>query len=476
MEKPDIESQSKRNPLKTPHSAAIWQGFHHQWGYNHRINRLGSYVAQRKGEDGTLSNVVGHTAASGTGGDTAHFQEFVTEIHSAEGVTFQPGRADILVECQRGDLTPFVIKVEDVELAQELQGCDIYTAVLNGFDIYALEHSEKIITFDIDVTAPEIYAGGTKVRFYIVGHLRFDCRSPECQLLPIRFESESTEEKTDEEEEKLPDSGYPILPPEKSKRGLDRRKFDKAVTWLKRQLVTIMGVEEVKQSLSDRDEDTTRRRLFRFFGRRFFLRFLKWELTAPYALHVHYLLIGGRQENLAVHNSESAEHTYSWDLEQEIHHGQVGVLPLKVRVDDTSAYQVNTLAFRQMSMEITMNEELGTEDPIQWGKGMHLLEWHMAIREIETVQDGVQASLDLFYKCWSEAMNEVITFTTWGAVLGAGSVKFGARLVLLQLKKAGGWKQYVMPGRIHWPGGGRSATSDPRARFERAVGVQVREL
>ncbi|UCC63909.1 MAG: hypothetical protein JSV36_02280 [Anaerolineae bacterium] len=272
-----------------------------------------------------------------------------------------------------------------------------------------------------------------------------------------------------------PDVGEPDPHAERPKRGLDRHKFDKAVTWLKRQLATLMGVEEVKQSLLDRDADSTRRRLFRFFGRRFFLRFLKWELSAPYALRVHYLLVGGDRDALAVHDSDFVEHEYRWDLEHEIHRQEVGVLPVTVRAAGLDAYQVNTLAFRRMSLEIAIDEQLGTEDPIQWGKGMHLLEWSMAIRDIARVEEGVGATLDLFYKCWSEAMNEVITFTTWGAVRGAGSARIGARLTLLQLKRAAAGAQLAMPGRIYWPGGGLSAGGDPRARFERVAGTPAAE-
>jgi hypothetical protein len=461
---------------RTAHSAVIWQGYHHQWEYNHRINRLGSYVAERLGADGAVATVVGHTAASGTGGDTAHFKEFVTQVRPAEGVAFYPGCGETVVECQRGDLTPFVIRIEDLDLAPEMKGREVYTVVLNGFDLCALEHSEKIITFDLDVTEPMIYAGGTKARFYIVGHLRFDCRSPECQLLPIRLESERADKQPDVEDEEPANVGEPVLPPERPKRGLDRRKFDRAVTWLKRQLVSLMGVEEVKQSLVGRDTDAPRRRLFRFFGRVLFLRFLKWELSAPYRVRVRFLLVGGDRETLGVRDSDLFEHEYSWDLEHEIHREEVGVLPVTVRAEDVGAHQVNTLAFRHLSMEVTIDEKLGTEDPVQWGKGMHLLEWSMAIRDIAPVESGVRAKLDLFYKCWSEAMNEVITLTTWGAVRGAGSARIGARLALLQFKKAVTSGQLAMPGRIRWPGGGRSAKSDPRARFERvaeAPGVEA---
>ncbi|UCC63908.1 MAG: hypothetical protein JSV36_02275 [Anaerolineae bacterium] len=159
---------------KAGHSAVIWQGYHHEWEYNHRLNRLGSYVEHRPGDDGGMRAVVGHTAASGTGRDTAHFAEFVTTVQAAQGVAFQPGEGETVVECQRGDLMPFVIRIDDLDLAPELQGRDVYTVVLNGFDLCALEHSEKIVTFDLDVTDPMVYDRGTKARFYIVGHLRFD--------------------------------------------------------------------------------------------------------------------------------------------------------------------------------------------------------------------------------------------------------------------------------------------------------------
>lgn len=64
-------------------------------------------------------------------------------------------------------------------------------------------------------------------------------------------------------------------------------------------------------------------------------------------------------------------------------------------------------------------------------------------------------------------MNEVITFTTWGAVRSAGTATVAARLALLQFKRTALATQHVIPGRIHWPGGGISARSDPRAVAER---------
>jgi hypothetical protein len=450
-------------PQEINHTAAIWQGYHHAWEYNHRVNRFGSYVEQGHASPATVV----HTAASGTGGDTAHFCEFVTEIAAGQEIGFQGGSGETVVECQRTDLTPFVIRIDDLELAPALQARRKYTIVLNGFDLYALEHSEKIVTFDLDVTEPTIYDGGRKARFYIVGHLRFDCRSAECQLLPIRIESEAVERRRGKKKKQENPPPAPPPPPH-HKRGLDRRKFERAVNWFKRQLVQWMGVDEIKQSVLEESGDTLRRRLFRFFGRRYYLRFLKWRISAPYLVRVHFLLIGGDTDALTTREVEY-EHTYEWDLEHEIDPQDIGTLDIEVQAENTNAYDVNTLAFRHLSMDIALDEKQGTEDPIQWGRGMHLLEWNMAIREIATGAEHIQAKLDLFYKNWSEAMNRVITFTTWGAVRGAGRARIGARLALLQLKGARAKRQREMPGHIYWPGKGRNAREDPRARSERPV-------
>jgi hypothetical protein len=396
-----------------------------------------------------------------------HFSEFVTQLQGSERVAFQQGCGETVVECQRTDLTPFVIRIDDLALHPALQNRDKYAIILNGFDLCALEHSEKLVTFDIDVTEPTIYDGGTKARFYIVGQLCFDCRSTECQQLPIRIESERVERRRRKREEEPPPFAPPPPPPPE-RRGLDRRKFERAVNWIKRQLVEWMDVEEIKRSVLGESGDTLRRRLFRLFGRRYYLRFLKWRISAPYLLRAHFCVIAGDADALATREVEY-EHAYKWDLEHEIHHQEQGTLAVQVAAPDAAQYDVNTLAFRRLSMNVTLDEKQGSEDPIQWGQGMHMLEWHMAIRNIEASENGVRAELDLFYKNWSEAMNRVITFTTWGAVRAAGSAQIGARLALLQLKGARAEPQREMPGHIYWPGRGRSAQHDPQARCERPV-------
>ncbi len=455
-------------------SAAIWQGFEHQWEYNHRLNRFGSYVRRLITENGLISAVVGHSAASGTGEDMAHFREFVTEVAGVGGVAFQTGVAETIVECQRGDLTPFVIRLKDLELNPALQNRDQYTVVLGGFDIYALEHSEKIMTLDLEVTDPTLERDGTRLRFSMLGELCFDCRSPECQLLPVRLEVERVAAGPDQESEsEVPE--VPEMPDLRPKRGLDRRQVDRVARWLKRQLAQLTDVEDVKQSVVGEQGDILRRRLFSLFGRRFFLKFLNWRLSAPYVIRVHYLIIAGDEEAFSVTESADFEHAYAWDMEHEIHQEEVGTLPVQVSGQDPRAYAVNTLAFRHIFLDVAIDETHGSDDPIQWGKGMHFLEWCTAIRDIQPYDDGVTATLDLFYKNWSDAMNEVITLTTWGAVRAGGHARMGARLALLQFREAASSQQRALPGRIYWPGRGLSAQHDPRARFERRISLGPRE-
>jgi hypothetical protein len=460
-------------------SAAIWQGYHHAWEYNHRLNRFGSYIRRaRTGghESAPGLTVAGHTAASGTGDDTAHFTEFVTQVKGAKGVAFQFGSAAVTAECPRGVLTPFIIRVDDLLLAPELQQRDTYTVILNGFDLYAREHSEKIMTLDLEVTDPRILATGTRARFRILGELRFDCRSPECQLLPLRLEVERVADEgaqadamTGAEDDVL---SAPVIPEPRRRQGIDRRRVDRVARWLKRQLAQMTDVEEIKRSIVGDTGDTARRRVARILGRRFLLRFLKLRLFAPYVIRAHYLIIAADRDALTVTESDDFEHCYAWDMEEEIHHEASGVLPVHIVGDDPGKYAVNTLAFRRLFLDVIFDETQGTTDPVQWGKGMHMLDWHTAIREIQPHPTGVSATLDLFYKNWSDAMNQIITLTTWGAVRAAGRARIGARLALLQFREAEDGRQQLLPGRIYWPGAGRSAVRDPQARFERVLASQ----
>lgn len=454
----------------------IWQGFHHAWEYNHRLNRLGSYVRDGSGANGA---VVGHTAASGTGGDRAHFSEFVTRIEAAK-VGIQTGHAETLVECPRAVTTAFWIRIDDLELAPELVGKDRYVVLINGFDLWAEKHADKLISFDLEVTDPLVYAEGKKIRFNILGSLCFDCRTAECTLWPVGLEVDRVGRRGAVRRGARPDGGPSVdTPPEHDgpppaaargpKRGIQKRPaLEQGVNWLKRQIARFTDLESVKQDVLGREDDRLRRRLFRLFGRQFFLRLLKLRLVTPYVLRVEYAIVGGEADALAVTEVPTIENDYGWDTETEIEREAVGSQRVSVAGEAPDAFDVNTFGFKQLSLETTLDQRYGASNPIQWGKGMHLLEWDTAVRDIGVAEGRVEAQLDLFFKVWSEAMNEVITFTTWGALRSAGSARLGARLVLLQFREGTG-EALALPGQIHWPGGGRSARTHPRAVYERPV-------
>jgi hypothetical protein len=445
----------------------LWQGFHHAWEYNHRLNRFGSYVRVRQADDRSES-VVGHTAASGTGGDTAHFSEHVTRV-CADDVGFQVGWGETVVECMRAVTTQFRIKVDDLALAPALLGRDNYTVVINGFDLYAQRHSDKLLSFDLEITDPTIYADGTKIRFNILGSMCFDCRTAECQLWPFGLEIEDVGRRKKAPEPPDVPSCPDDLETPRPKRGIKRHPaIDKAVNWLKRQIVRFTDLESVKRWVLENDENPLRRRLFRILGKQFFLRLLKWRIATPYVLRVHYVIIGGDADALRITESDFYENNYAWDAEVEIHHKNLGMCPIEVPTEAPQDYAVNALAFKQLSLSTELDREFESDNPIQWGRGMHLLEWNVALRDVQVTDSRVTAQLDLFYKSWSEAMNEVITLTTWGALRSAGSATLGARLMLLQFKSATA-ESSALPGRIHWPGGGLNAKDHPRAQCERLL-------
>ena len=441
----------------------LWQGFHHAWKYNHRLNRLGSYVRHPAPSDDGSPPVVGHTAASGTGGDVARFTEYVTPLE-VQGVDIQAGSGETTVECVRAETNPFRIKVEDLPLDPALQGKDNLTVVINGFDLIAEKHADKLIAFDLEVTDPVVYAGGTKVRFNLLGSLRFDCRTGECQLWPFRLEMDKVGRRRRGEGPQSP-------PPDeiqRPSRGIPRYQFlEKSVRWLKRQVATFTDLENVKEAVVGDDQDTLRRRLFRVADRQFYLSLLKWRIATPYILRVHYLILAGDDDSMRVTESEYVENTYVWDAVHEVHRDAHGTQTIDVAGDPPEAFALNTLAFKHLSLKTEIDHAFSAENPIQWGQGMHLLEWDLAIRDIHSADGRVRATLDLFYKCWSEAMNELITFTTWGALRSAGRATLGARLALIQLKHGSPATQLALPGQIKWPGGGLNARHHPRAQFER---------
>lgn len=153
----------------------VWQGFHHAWRYNHRLNRLGSYVQRTDESDPGWKTV--HTAASGTGPDTAQFCDLYTVVDSPD-VAFEATQAKLRLE---GQEATSISASESVELSldDEMAGLEEYAVVLNGFDIVAESDADKLMSLSVSVSEPTVPGDGT-LSFGIDVTFEGDCGTPEC--------------------------------------------------------------------------------------------------------------------------------------------------------------------------------------------------------------------------------------------------------------------------------------------------------
>jgi hypothetical protein len=163
--------------------AVIWRGFKHCWDYNHRLNRFGSYA--RLGDGGAW--VVGHTAASGTGPDTAEAQEIYGVLESPD-LLARPGVTSISIEAAKG--TMYMIDREiEIGLDPALAAKDRYAIVLNGFDLWSKDgaSAHKMMAFALEVGQPRLSDDGQRLTFDLDGSFQAHCKSPECRGYPGRL-------------------------------------------------------------------------------------------------------------------------------------------------------------------------------------------------------------------------------------------------------------------------------------------------
>jgi hypothetical protein len=246
--------------------------------------------------------------------------------------------------------------------------------------------------------------------------------------------------------------------------------LSKVGEFLAKAIVSALDVEEVKKATSDKPEaepTAFRKRALKVGAMRVLFTAMKWRMSTPYVLRVHYLIVGGNQDRFRVADSGMLENRYQWDLRQEITRETLGTKRVQIPPEGTPEHR-GTLAFKRICMDATLNE-MDKGNPIQWGQGLHLLEWDVAIRDLHQTNGEVAASLDLFYKNWSDAMSRFRKPLTWGAIRSSGSAEFGARLALLLFRDPASCTQQKISGRIAWKGGARSRAIHSRAVHERVV-------
>lgn len=166
---------------------ALWQGFEHGWGYNHRINRIGSIVQQsgngcpHNGDADPLCKVEWtNSAASGTGPDTAAVRTYMSLV-SARNVGFGAASQEILIHGTEGQ--PIALDASiDVPLDGFTARQPQHVAILNGFDLLAMKSADKLVSLQLQLGEPIIEGAVAHVPVHIEG--LFDCTSAECPSAP----------------------------------------------------------------------------------------------------------------------------------------------------------------------------------------------------------------------------------------------------------------------------------------------------
>ncbi|ACV11463.1 hypothetical protein Huta_1287 [Halorhabdus utahensis DSM 12940] len=157
-----------------PEAGLVWRGFHHAWRYNHRLNRLASYLAWTGGDWECV-----HAAASGTGPDTAQFCDLYTLIEDPD-VAFQSVTEPFEVTGDE-NVSHTVSRTLTIDLESELQGRDTIEVVLNGFDIAAASDADKLQKLHLSVGEPTESADGTSLDVPVEVTFQGDCGTPECR-------------------------------------------------------------------------------------------------------------------------------------------------------------------------------------------------------------------------------------------------------------------------------------------------------
>jgi hypothetical protein len=150
-------------------SAVVWNGFRQTWGYNHRMNSFGDYVGPVAcGDDGCEAELV-HTAASGSGADTASWRTSHTLVH-APGVRFVQGMTRFVVDAPDAEGETHVMSAREVFPEDGA----VQTVVLAGWDLWATQDADRLSALEVEVGEVE---GGA---FEVSLALGTDCDSVEC--------------------------------------------------------------------------------------------------------------------------------------------------------------------------------------------------------------------------------------------------------------------------------------------------------
>lgn len=162
------------------HRAVIWQGYSHQWTYNHRCNRLGDYVKHVEGNP-----VHVHASATGTGPDSTYYNADVVTVQ-ANDIWFKEGEIETHITGKNKELHTKDLIIA-IPLTDSLRFTNQYNIFLNGFDLKAESAADKVQLMRIDIDDPKAYVANNILYCPVHIALVFNCQSLECDLTSTHF-------------------------------------------------------------------------------------------------------------------------------------------------------------------------------------------------------------------------------------------------------------------------------------------------
>lgn len=175
-----------KDSFNVTNATVFWQGFYHDWTYNHRVNRLGDWIQNIQSDADGIRAILSHSGAAGSGADVLTYQSFFTYLKTQKARFF----SSVIAATVRGREATTTTKIITVkaalpnELKKYTKGC----VLLNGFDlacsttnngkVMGSGTADKLSNLYIDVDHLKIEQDSFS--FDVTLKLGADCDSPEC--------------------------------------------------------------------------------------------------------------------------------------------------------------------------------------------------------------------------------------------------------------------------------------------------------
>lgn len=176
----------QKDSFEVSNSTVLWQGFYHDWTYNHRVNRLGDWIQNVKKENENTISVFNHSAATGSGSDVLNYQTYFASLQTTKA-RFLSSSVSTAIRGREATTTTKNITIKGV-LPSSLKNYNKGIIVLNGFDLYSRSTDDgKIMGTGSPDKLSELYIevdklrlNGNEFEFDLSIKLGADCDSPEC--------------------------------------------------------------------------------------------------------------------------------------------------------------------------------------------------------------------------------------------------------------------------------------------------------